>query len=85
MLRMLSSAFGDFLVKLSQASYRMAEGDVDPGLNIANVEAKQNDSELRKPTWKGTENRWHTRNFLYQIANVLAQDADPIHFRNRKG
>jgi len=39
MLRMLSSAFGDFFVKLSQASYRMAEGDVDPGLNIDNVEA----------------------------------------------
>jgi hypothetical protein len=46
MLRMLSSAFGDFFVKLSQASYRIAEGDVDPGLNIDNVEAKENNQKM---------------------------------------
>jgi hypothetical protein len=59
MLRMLSSAFGDFFVKLSQASYRMAEGDVDPGLNIDNVEAEENTQKMnpRKPTRNGTENR----------------------------
>ena len=51
MLRMLSSAFGDFFVKLSQASYRIAEGDVDPGLNIDNVEAREIDQKKcpRKP------------------------------------
>jgi len=36
---MLSSAFGDLLTKFSQASYRMAEGDVDPGLNTDRVDA----------------------------------------------
>lgn len=38
---MLSSALGDFLVKLSQASYRMAEGEVEPGLNIDRVDPEQ--------------------------------------------
>lgn len=36
---MLSSAFGDLLMKLSHASKRMAEGDVDPGLNTDSVDA----------------------------------------------
>ncbi len=39
MLRMLSSAFEDLLMKLSHASKRMAEGDVDPGLNTDSVDA----------------------------------------------
>ena len=38
-LRMLSSALGDFLVKLSQASKRMADGAVEPGLNTDKLEA----------------------------------------------
>jgi hypothetical protein len=63
----------------------MAEGDVDPGLNIDNVEAKQNETEFKKANMKGTENPWHTRNLLYQVANVLTQHADAIHFRNREG
>ena len=87
MLRMLSSAFGDFFVKLSQASYRMAEGDVEPGLNIDSVEAKENAQKMnpRKPTRNGTENRRHTRNLLYQVTNVFAKYADAIHFSNRNG
>lgn len=39
MLRILSSALGDFFEKLSHASNRMAAGDVDPGLNIDSVES----------------------------------------------
>jgi hypothetical protein len=39
MLRMLSSALGDFFEKLSHASNKMAAGDVDPGLNIDSVES----------------------------------------------
>ena len=86
MLRMLSSAFGDFFVKLSQASYRMAEGDVDPGLNIDNVEAikkKAQKTNPRKPAENGTENRRHTRNLLDQVTNVFTKYADAIHFSNR--
>ena len=39
MLRILSSALGDLLVKLSQASKRMADGEVDPGLKIDKEDA----------------------------------------------
>ncbi len=41
MLRILSSALGDFLVKLSQASYRMAEGEVEPGVKIDEVDPEK--------------------------------------------
>ena len=37
-LRILSSDFGDLFEKLSHASYRIAAGEVDPGLNTESVE-----------------------------------------------
>lgn len=40
MLRILSSAFGDRREKFSQASYRIAEGEVDPGRNTETDEAR---------------------------------------------
>jgi hypothetical protein len=39
MLLMSSSAFGDFLLKFSHASKRMAAGDVDPGRKMETEEA----------------------------------------------
>lgn len=36
---MLSSALGERVEKLSQASYRIADGDVEPGRNIDTEEA----------------------------------------------
>lgn len=38
-LRILSSALGERLVKLSQASKRIAEADVDPGRKIDTEDA----------------------------------------------
>ena len=43
MLRMLSSAFGDRLEKSSQASYKIAEGAVEPGLNTDTEEATEDE------------------------------------------
>jgi len=40
MLRILSSALGDLREKLSQASNKIAEGDVDPGRKMDKDEAK---------------------------------------------
>ena len=40
MLLMLSSAFGDLREKFSQASNRMAEGDVEPGRKTETDDAR---------------------------------------------
>jgi hypothetical protein len=39
-LRMFSSALGDRLLKFSQASNRIAEGDVDPGRKTDTLDAE---------------------------------------------
>lgn len=44
-LRILSSAFGDRLEKRSQASYRIADGELDPGLNTDTDDTKKNKDE----------------------------------------
>jgi hypothetical protein len=49
MLRILSSDLGSRCVKLSQASYRIADGDVEPGRNtdIDEAEARAKINEER--------------------------------------
>lgn len=50
MLRMLSSAFGDLREKFSQASYRIAEGEVDPGRNTETEDTESQQVKTRKDT-----------------------------------
>ena len=60
-LRMFSSALGDRLLKFSQASNRIAEGDVDPGRKTDTLDAETAISKATRLCGKG----FITWNFLY--------------------
>ena len=60
-LRILSSDFGDLLRKLSQASYRIAAGEVEPGRKID----KEDADERYQQSITNENLDIHTRNFLY--------------------
>jgi hypothetical protein len=79
-LRTLSSALGSRCVKLSQASYRIAEGAVEPGRNIDIDEAASGAQKTDK------EDRYvePTRNFLYHVTNIWTYDSYAVRLGDRK-
>ena len=81
MLRILSSAFGERRSKLSQASKRIAEGEVDPGRNTDTEDAVPKQSLKRTPV----ERKPRTRNLLDKITDVRAQYSNTVYFCDSKG
>ena len=76
MLRILSSAFGDFMTKFSHASKRVAEGDVEPGLKTESVEAWPK-LTLKNAAWNEIEPL--TGNLLNEVRRFLANDTYTDH------
>ena len=78
-LRMLSSALGERLLKLSQASNRIADGDVDPGRKTDTLDAKTAISKA-SDLWEG----FITWNFLYEVTRIGGGHSDPVNLRDSK-
>jgi hypothetical protein len=67
MLRILSSALGDRFEKFSHASYRVAEGDVEPGLKIERVDALETGNERGGLPLSAMV---RTRNLLNEVTDI---------------
>ena len=75
MLRMFSSAFGDRRTKFSQASYSIADGDVEPGRNTDTEDAMMQMKGVKKTISVWFARTWY---FLYEITDVGPDDTDTV-------
>jgi hypothetical protein len=76
---MFSSALGERLLKFSQASNRIADGDVDPGRKTDTL-----DTEIAIGKTSDIGGKFVTWNFLYEVTCIGSDDPDPVNLCDSK-